>query len=380
MSLELVSLVLAICALVFAAIPALMFLGNLPLFQVSPAVCVDDQSAAEVSVLIPARDEEAGISDCVTTSLESRGVTVEVLVLDDHSSDSTAEIVQQLAGRDDRVRLIRGRPLAEGWNGKQHACMQLAQAARYDRLAFLDADVRLRPEALCQLVRRQDSGGAGLVSAFPHQETGTWLEAWLIPIMHYVLLGFLPFRMMRSSSDPQFAAGCGQLFVSTRQAYQNAGTHEAIKHSRHDGLKLPRAYRAAGEMTDVIDGTELADCRMYRGAGEVIRGVLKNAVEGIAAPKLIVPFTMLLLGASALPVVALVVSALASSPAAIVISTVAVIVSHVPRFVAAARFRQSKWGAVCHVPATVTFVALQWVALANHLMGRQVAWRGRTES
>ena len=233
--------------------------------------------------------------------------------------------------------------LTTPWNGKQHACKQLSEAAEYDRLVFLDADVRSADDVLARLCNYQDRTDVGLLSAFPHPTTGTWLEKWLIPMMHFILLGYLPFTRMRSQCDPSLAAGCGQLFMTTRRAYQAAGTHAAIKASRHDGVKLPRAYRTAGIMTDVVDGKlDMADCRMYRDTGEVIRGALKNATEGIASPRLIVPFTILLLGCSLLPPLAIVFSAATGKPiSALAISTVAMVLAHLPRFVAAVRLRQS---------------------------------------
>jgi hypothetical protein len=245
---------------------------------------------------------------------------------------------------------------------------------------FIDADVRLEPDAMRVLIDYQDETGVGLLSAFPHQTTGTWLESWIIPMMHFILLGYLPFSRMRSNADPSLAAGCGQLFMTTRDAYDQAGTHEAIKHSRHDGVKLPRAYRSAGVMTDVVDGTDIADCRMYRGALEVIRGALKNATEGIASPRLIIVFTVLLLGCSVLPLLAFILSILHGERIPLVISAISLLVAHLPRFVAAKRLRQSWFGAACHIPATVLFLILQWIALANQLLGHQVAWRGRMES
>ena len=245
---------------------------------------------------------------------------MEVVVLDDNSSDATAEIVKRIAQADERVRYFRGSPLPCGWNGKQHACKQLAELARHDRLVFLDADVRLRPDALKRLTDRQDESGVALLSGFPHQETGTMLERWIIPLMHFILLGFLPLRRMRSSRQPAYAAGCGQLFMTRKMDYERAGTHEAIRASRHDGLKLPRAYRQAGLSTDVVDAAKLAECRMYRSAAEVVRGVLKNAIEGIANPRLIVPFSLLLLGGSVLPVVTLAWAACERNGLAIILS------------------------------------------------------------
>ena len=386
-------LVLAIVSLVIACLPAIMLAKNLPVFlfpvpsenqsaadKGRAEMQKDDSNLAGVSVLIPARDEQDGIAASVNAALNSQGVNVEVLVLDDHSTDRTAEIVQQMAGMDPRVRYLVGEELPEGWNGKQFGCKQLAEAAAYSTLVFIDADVRLKSDALQRLVTCYAAKGVGLLSVFPHQETRTILEMWIIPLMHYVLLGFCPLHRMRMDPSPALAAGCGQLFMTNQDAYRRAGTHAAIRGSRHDGVKLPRAYREAGLMTDVYDGQELAECRMYHSAPEVIRGVLKNATEGLAAAKLIFPFTILLIGGSVLPLILLVWSLAVGDSIAALVSAIAVLTGHFPRLLAALRLSQSWLGVLCHAPATLLFVILQWIAFLNHLAGRQVAWRGRTTS
>ncbi len=230
---------------------------------------------------------------------------------------------------------------------------------------------------LRRLVDYQQSSQVALLSAFPHQETGTVLEKWLVPMMHVILLGYLPLRRMRENDDAAFAAGCGQLFMTTREAYHAAGTHEAIKQSRHDGLKLPRAYRMAGLKTDVVDGTDLASCRMYDSARQVIQGLLKNAHEGIANARLIVPFSVLLLGAAVLPLITLIASIRSGSLLCGLLSLIGVVLGHLPRAVGAVKFRQSFLGVLFHSVATSIFVALQWVALWMQATGRSVAWRGR---
>jgi len=386
-------LVPALVALVLAAIPAALFGKNLNLFCVSldtPAGSAEsdaepaDTSMPAISVLVPARDEERGMGDTLRAVLASRNVDLEVIVLDDHSTDATAEIVLQIAGQDARVRYLASAALPANWNGKQHACWQLAQAATLDRFVFLDADVRLHPEGLSRLAAYHDRSGVALLSAFPRQITVTWLEKWLIPMMHFILLGFLPFARMRSSAHPAYAAGCGQLFMTYRDAYQQAGTHASIADSRHDGVKLPRAYRTAGLMSDVIDGGEIAACRMYRSAGQVIRGVLKNADEGIANPKLIVPFTVMLLGGTVLPILWVIRLGFAEGSTwrglSVGLTVLAIVLGHLPRALAASRFRQPWSGVVFHSLAVSLFVALQWIALVNSWLGRQVAWRGRTEA
>lgn len=379
-------LTLAIVGLVLGLIPAAMFMTNTPLFvnwrTPNADADADDQpiGRVDVSVLIPARDEAAAIGHSVGAALASTDVGIEVIVLDDASTDGTGDAVRGIAETDDRVKLIHGRPLPPGWNGKQHACWQLATAATHDRMVFLDADVRLSRDAIAQLVAYQDRTGVALLSAFPHQETGTWLEKWIIPMMHFILLGFLPLVRMRASDHPAYASGCGQLFMTTKAAYATAGTHQSIRGSRHDGLKLPRAYREAGLSTDVIDGTALAECRMYTDAGQVVRGVLKNAIEGIANPRLIVPFSVILIGGSVLPMLTLAWSIAAGKTLAMVVSVIGVIVGHFPRAMAAVHFRQPILGVIFHAPATALFIGLQWVALLNAMTGKQIAWRGRTET
>lgn len=382
--------IIAWTGLVSAAIPTLMFLKNRKLFlppreqmrllassPEGPTETFAGANLPSISVLIPARDEAAGIANAIHTALASEGVDVEVVVLDDHSTDDTAKIVQQIAQADNRVALLSGQALPDHWNGKQFACYQLANHARHQRMIFIDADVILQPNALADLIAYQDASGAALLSAFPHQITGTWMEKWLIPMMHFILLGFLPVDRMRLSRQKAYAAGCGQLFMTSKSDYRLAGTHKSIQNSRHDGLKLPAAYRQAGLSTDIVDGTPLASCRMYRSAGQVLRGLAKNASEGIASPALIVPFSSILLGGSVLPWVGLVAALITGQSTPMIVSLVAIIVSHVPRVVAVYQFRQSWFGALCHSPATVTFVAIQWFAFINHLLGRKVAWRGR---
>ena len=118
---------------------------------------------------------------------------------------------------------------------------------------------------------------------------------------------------MRRSRHPAYAAGCGQLFLARRSAYEAAGGHAAIQASLHDGITLPRAFRAAGFRTDLCDLTEIATCRMYQTAGDVWRGLAKNATEGWHRPRMILPATAILLGGQVLPLVLLAAARLAPS-------------------------------------------------------------------
>ncbi len=359
-----------------AAIPAYFYFRNVGVFRTLPSTDYGTEEA--MSVLIPARDESGNIGACVEAVLGSASADTEVVVLDDHSEDDTAEIVMAIARRDCRVRLIAGAALPAGWNGKQHACWQLAQAAQRETLVFLDADVRLEPNALPRIAAALRIGNAHLMSGFPRQVTQSLLEKLLIPLIHFVLLGFLSLRHMRRIQKPAFAAGCGQLFVTTREAYQRSGGHAAIRASRHDGIKLPRLYLAQGLKIDVFDATDLAHVRMYHGARATWQGLAKNADEGVASPGLIGPVTALLLGGQVLPYGLLAASLVADLPILFSwLGCTAVALAILPRLDACRRFQQPWINLLLHPVGVLLFLAIQWTALLRSLTGNQVTWKGR---
>jgi glycosyltransferase involved in cell wall biosynthesis len=351
---------------------------------------VDDSTLPTVTVIVPARNEASGIAACVASVLASQRVDLRVMVIDDASTDNTAEIVRSIASEDPRVMLLPSAVLPAGWNGKQHACWQGANAATTPLLCFLDADVRLRPDALNRTVSGMVGERAALLSGFPRQITGTWLEKLLIPLIHFVLLGLLPMRAMRLTTDPAYAAGCGQFLLIERDAYQKAGGHQAIRHTMHDGLLLPRLLRSHGFSTRLVDLTNLAECRMYTTASATWNGLSKNATEGIAAPARIVPMTLLLGFGQVLPLALLwlawertfFVIPFLGPPIRIGMAPVwwsltALLLSYLPRVINAGRYRQSWFGALLHPVSVFLLLVLQWVALGRKLLGRPATWKSR---
>ena len=366
-----------------ASLPALLTLANLRFFTRAPRPAPGACPAA-VSVLVPARDEAQVIGRLAAAVLSNRDVDLELVILDDDSQDETAAIVSALAVADPRVRLLRGQPLPPGWCGKQHACWQLAQAARHDLLVFLDADVTLEPDALARTVAFLETRGVDLASGFPRQETGCLLDWLLLPLIHFVLLGYLPLAIARIDNRPGLAAGCGQLFITRREAYRACGGHAAIKASLHDGIKLPRAYRAAGLSSDLFDAGDIARCRMYGTDREVLRGLGKNATEGIAAPGSILPFTLLLAGGQILPAL-LLGSGLAAGwegwPTwGVAMALAAAAAAWAPRLLAVHRFGHSLTSALVHPLGVAVFLGIQWTALIRRSLGLKTSWRGRALS
>jgi len=366
---------LAIVAFLLAAVPAGLFLLNLLIYR--PLARAPRAKGGSVSVLIPARNEESNLRATLAAVLANHGCDFEVVVLDDHSTDGTAEIVREFARRDTRVRLETGPPLPAGWCGKQHACHILAQLARHPLLVFIDADVRLGPAALARLAAFMECSGAALASGVPRQELGTFSERLLLPLIHFILLGFLPMSAMRRTRWPSLSAGCGQLFVARRAAYRECGGHARLRDSLHDGLKLPRAFREAGFATDLFDATDLATCRMYHTKEETWRGLGKNATEGLAAPGIIVPMTALLIGGQVLPFVLLAFAATLSATG-LVLALLAAALAFLPRLVAARLFRQPLGSALLHPLGVVALLVIQWQALIRQRAGKPSVWKGRT--
>jgi hypothetical protein len=363
---------IAVTSCVLALIPAVLFVRNLKSYEKLPFA---GAARSRCSILIPARNEEDNIADALRSILRCEGVEFEIIVLDDDSSDRTAGIVQEFAAADSRVRLEAAKPLPRGWCGKPFACQQLAAFARHPLLIFLDADVRVsRSDSLSRLAGFINDSGAALVSGVPREETFSLMEKLIIPLIHFVLLGFLPLRRMRSGTDPKFAAACGQIIAVRREAYETAGGHSAISDRLHDGVALARSFRRHNLLTDLFDATDTFHCRMYRSASEVWNGFAKNAHEALASPHLIVPSTLFLIGGQVLPILVLIFATSRISVFSAAIGTIAVFL---PRFLGVVRFQQSAVGALLHPAGICVLAVIQWFAFLRFLGRRPSVWKGR---
>ncbi|HVM14560.1 MAG TPA: glycosyltransferase family 2 protein [Egibacteraceae bacterium] len=229
-----------------------------------------------VSVLIPARDEGRSIAACIEAVLQSRGVVLEVIVLDDGSSDDTAAVVEKVAAADRRVTLLRGAQLPPGWLGKPFACHQLAAAARGRILAFLDADVIVAEDGLARTAALLDTASLDLVSPYPRQTAVTVAERLVQPLLQWSWLTFLPLRLAERSPRPSLTAANGQLLVCRADAYRSAGGHASVAAEVIEDVALARAFKRHGSRVTVADGTTVASCRMYGGWRELRDGYTKS--------------------------------------------------------------------------------------------------------
>ncbi|MBA3745702.1 glycosyltransferase, partial [Sporichthya sp.] len=250
--------------------------ANVATVRVARTDAPDVPDHLTVSVLLPVRDEAAGVAACLTALLAQQGVPrLEILVLDDGSADGTGDIARAVAGPDPRVRVLTGGPLPPGWLGKPYACARLAAHAAGDLLVFVDADVILHPRAIAAAVSLQARSGLALLSLMPRQLAETPAERLVQPLLAWSWLSTLPVRPAEHSLRPSTAAAIGQFLLVERDTYAAIGGHGAIRAAVVDDIELARAAKRAGHRSGMAVGSAVACCRMYAGWDELRAGHTK---------------------------------------------------------------------------------------------------------
>ena len=250
---------------------------------------VDPPTVAErVSILVPARDEAARIGPCIVALLASLGLRdVEVLVLDDASTDGTADVVRRAAQGDPRLTVLDGSTDAvpEGWLGKTWACHRLARAATGSVLVFVDADVVVAPRGIAASVALLRRAGLDLVSPYPRQEADGALPRLVQPLLQWSWATLLPLGLAESSPRESLVAANGQLLLVDTRAYASCGGHDAVRGDVLDDVALLRAVKRSGGRGGVADGTHVATCRMYDDAGSLVEGYTKSLWSAFGSPE-----------------------------------------------------------------------------------------------
>ena len=234
-----------------------------------------------VSVVIPARDEARNVGRCVASVLATRWPALEVLVVDDHSSDGTADVARAAAPGDARVRVLQNPPLPAGWMGKQWACATGARHARGDVLCFADADTTHAPDLLPRAVCAMRERGADLLSVAGRQEMESFWEKVVQPQIFAVIAGRYggTERVSRSRHAVDKIAN-GQCLLMTRDAYDAVGGHAAVRDVVAEDLKLAQRTHAAGRSVHLLLGEAQLATRMYTSLRELIGGWRKNVFAG----------------------------------------------------------------------------------------------------
>jgi chlorobactene glucosyltransferase len=235
-----------------------------------------------ISVLVPARNEEANIRAGLESLLRQDYPAFEVLVLDDNSTDGTAAIVSEMAARDRRLRLIRGEPLPDDWAGKPFACYQLAREAKGDWLLFADADTTHAPYMLRSVLALAAETGASLLTGFPRQLADTLPLKIVMPLLYFVILGWLPLWWLQRSRRPRPSLAIGQFLFFAAAEYWRIGGHKAVQSRIVEDIWLGIETVRRGGRHVTVDLSTVVSCTMYSSLGAAWSG-LGRSVYSITA-------------------------------------------------------------------------------------------------
>ena len=331
-----------------------------------------------VSVLLPARNEVDRIGACLRAILGVDWTDLEVLVLDDESDDGTADVVRDTAAGDPRVKVLAGTAPPPGWLGKPWACAQLADAATGEVLVFVDADVVLVAGAVSAVVGLVDDG-LHLACPYPRQLADGLTARLVQPLLQWSWLTFLPLRLAERPGSPALTAANGQVLACSARAYATAGGHAAVRADVLEDIALARAFKRAGLRAGVADGTTLAECRMYRSAGDLVAGYTKSLWAAFGSPAGAVVVGAGLSWLYVLPAAALLRALVRGDWALAQRAGSGYLAGVAGRVIAALRTGGRPLDAAAH-PASIA--VLSWLiarSLAGHRRGT-LHWRGRSLS
>ena len=361
-------------------------------FDLTPLPPASESSSQtkKISVCIPARNEEQVIGNLLESVVNQDYENLEVLVLDDRSTDKTAEIVQSFTENyPELVRLISGEEKPKKWLGKPWACQQLANRASGDYLLFLDADTTLRPGMLKRITTAFSRDSLQMVTVWPQQQLDSFWERTVIPLIYYALVTLLPaiyvYRKPRwmpafvyNQFSSSFAAACGQCLAFTKEAYVEIGGHQTVKNDIVEDVELAKAVKSRGLTMRMYQGVSSISCRMYRSQKELFEGLRKNFLAGFgySIPRFIT--------AAILHVVVFVVPffsvfyAVINTAAPLFflsVSSLTIILLH--RLILAIWFRWNPIYGFLHPIGVLWFQWLGLVKLWDHFTGKKISWKGR---
>jgi glycosyltransferase involved in cell wall biosynthesis len=329
---------------------------------------VDSSASGKViSAIVPARNEEAVIEVCVR-SLARQAEIAEIFVVDDQSTDRTAEIVRGLMPQVRNLQLLDAREVPPGWLGKNNALWEGAKHASRRWLLFTDADAQLLDGATAQALRIAEEKNAALVSFSPEQVTQTWYEKALIPFVYARLEKYFSYDAVNDEKSDAAAAN-GQFLMIRRDVYNAIGGHEAVAADVLEDVALAKRTKAAGYRIWFASGIGLVRVRMYRSFDAMWEGWKKNlylligGTPGAVYRELFsvvpwIPFVLLFLGLKA--------------PIALVagLGLLAAYASTLLRNHFSGKY------ILYYIPAVVLYAGVLWASYRAHTRG-VVEWKGR---
>lgn len=338
-----------------------------------------NQCNVMVSVLIPARNEEANIMKCLRSVIEQKYENFEIIVLNDNSTDRTEELINTIS--DKRLRIIRGKVLEKGWVGKNFACHQLQNEASGKYILFIDADTEMSSNCISDVVAFAEENKTGLLSIMPYEESLTFWEKTVIPMLYFAVMAFLPVPLVEKSQRKEFSMGNGQFLLFNRNCYDLIGGHESLKNRIVEDVWISRRVKEFGQKLIFADGTDLMKCRMYKSFGEVWNGFSKNFFAGLAfsvsgLTAVIVSYFLLFV----FPLFTLICSIINTDKSIFVLSVSAFIIPVIIRITHSFKFKQPLVYSFLNFLSCLFLIAVSINSFRILKFGKGANWKGRDYS
>jgi len=254
-------------------------MSGLPGLSSAPKMNISFQPL--VSVLVPLRNEERNVVGLISNLKSLTYPHVEILLLDDGSTDQTLALLQDKTSGDSRFKILTGKELPAGWAGKVHACHQLQEKAKGDYFLFIDADVRLKSSVIEKALTLLNKQNAQLLTGFPSFEVPGILSKLLIPMMHFVVLFHLPIHLANKGKMPAATAANGVFMFFEKIAYLKIGGHRTVQTSIVEDVHLAKQMKISGCKVCLANISTDVSCRMYERNSEVWEGFVKNIFSGL---------------------------------------------------------------------------------------------------
>jgi len=320
---------------------------------------------------VPARNEEAVIAACIESLVLQREIP-EIIVVNDQSTDKTAEIVRSLITKIPHLRLLETQEVPAGWVGKNNAVFLGAKEAKSPWLLFTDADAELQPGAAARALQIAQEKSAALISFSPEQVTQSWYEKALIPFVYSRLAKHFSYDAVNDPSSPAAAAN-GQFLMIQRDAYNSIGGHASVAAEVLEDVALAKRAKAAGFRLWFGPGQGIVRVRMYRSFREMWQGWKKNLYVLVGGT----PGAVLRELESAIPWIPLALLFLGFKiPIATFLGVCFLLLRQLTYGLELSRNQYPFKFIIYYVPAVALYAGVLWASYRGHVKGK-VEWKGR---
>lgn len=339
-----------------------------------------ERSLPLISILIPARNEAKNIARCIRSLLKQSYSNIEILVLDDNSTDNTSLIVNKIAEKNNKVRLISGKPLPRGWLGKSYACYQLSKYAKGEYFIFTDADTFHFKNSISNAISCLVRNNLDALSVYPMQIMVSLHERILISFINFFILGFLPLALVKNSRSPFFCTAIGQFILFKKEVYQKIGGHKSVMKEILDDVHISKETKRHGYKFMIFDGKKNLCCRMYKNFEELISGFSRfifaafdyNVIMQLIATILIsavflLPFILLPLGIFVFNWPGLIIDLI----------TIQIFLILLIRITLSIRFKGRIFDALLHPLSMLYIIAISINSVLQSKLNRGIYWKGR---